>query len=1043
MLTRLLQNHVLANLAFVLILTVGLLTYTHLMPREKDPEINFNWVNITTVYPGAAAIDVEQRVTDNLEAGIENLQDIKFVSSYSRDGISSILVRFKTIDDRIFDRRMADLRTEIQAAQRELPEDAQDPVILEITTSNAFPTASIVVTGEANDDNLRKNARIIKRELERIRGVDRVDASGLLDPELHVDFYPERLAAAGIKPTDLADTVSAWFRDLAAGKVRQGPEEWSIRVSGTDADPAYLADLPILTPQGELRLGALADVATGREKPLDLVYYRGKPAVMMAVMKQSGANTIELVDRLSAYLEQRNRRTADTGIELTLADDQTINTRRAIDTMQRNALMGLGLVLCVTWLFLGSRIALLTTIGIPFTLAGTFWVLHGLGHTLNTNVLLGIVIGLGMLVDDAVVVVESIYFRMARGVDALSAALDSLKEVTTPVITSVLTTMAAFMPLMLLPGILGEFMKVIPMVVTVALAISLLEAFWILPAHVITLGRGTGRSRLANLRRALTHGIRLHYSRWLLKALRRPRLAMLLVLMLMGTAVWAMASGKVFVNFFALESFRLFYVNVEMPPGTALDRTMAVTRKVETAIEQRLQPGEARAVVSYAGRMFTETEPLVGNHLGQIMVSLNEKTDALREVDATVDAMRPVLNDVAGPMRVWLLPIKDGPPTGKPIAIKVRGDDLEELKRARDALSALIADIPGTSDISNDASPGPRELNLRLNDDAVRRTGLDPAMLARTLRLLADGQVVAAMQNDGDELVVRVRAKPRNLVNIDTLLANTVALPGGGEIALSELVQMDTGRGLGSIRHYNFRRAITVEAELDKTQINVVDANARLQAEWQQRRDAFPTVDLDFSGELDDIQESMDAIGVLFLFGIGLIYVMLGTLFRSYFQPLMILMTVPLAFTGVVAGLVITGHPLSLFTLYGIVALAGISVNSAIVLICAANQRLEQGMGLLHATVYAARRRVIPILITALTTIAGLFSLATGLGGKSLLWGPVATAIVWGLAFSTLLTLFVVPILYRLSMVGRHRYTAASSASAAIGQIAGPDRQTP
>ena len=1021
MFARFLQNHVLANLAFVLILTIGLLTYATLMPREKDPEINFNWVNITTAYPGAAAIDVEQRVTDILEEAIERLQDIKFVSSYSRDAISSILVRFETIDERTFDRRMADLRTEIQSAQRELPEDAQDPVILEITTSNAFPTAAIVVTGAANDDNLRRNARVIKRQLERIRGVDRVDASGLLDPELHVDFYPERLAAAGIKPTDLADTVSAWFSDLAAGKVRQGPEEWSIRISGTDADPAYLANLPILTPQGELRLGALADVATGREKPLDLVYYQGKPAVMMSVIKQSGANTIELVNRLNAYLAQRNQRMADTGIQLTLADDQTINTRRAIDTMQRNALMGLTLVLCVTWLFLGARIALLTTIGIPFTLAGTFWVLHGLGQTLNTNVLLGVVIGLGMLVDDAVVVVESIYFRMARGLDALSASLGALREITTPVLTSVLTTMAAFMPLMLLPGILGEFMKVIPMVVTVALAISLLEAFWMLPAHIMAMGRNTGRSRLAKRRQSLTHSIRLRYSRWLLKALRRPRLTMLAVLMLVGAAVWAMASGKVFINFFAMESFRLFYVNVEMPPGTALDRTMATTRKVEAQIRQQLQHGEARAVVSYAGRMFTQTEPLVGDHLGQIMVSLNEKTDALREVDATIDAMRPVLNNVAGPVRVWLLPIKDGPPTGKPISVKVRGDDLAELKRARDAISALIADLPGASDISDDASPGARELNLRLNDDAVRRAGLDPAMLARTLRLLADGQVVASMQNDGDELVVRVRAKPRNLINIDTLLANTVALPDGGEIALSELVRMDTGRGLGSIRHYNFRRAITVEAELDKTQINVVEANARLQAAWERRRNEFPNIDLDFSGELDDIQESMDAIGVLFLFGVGLIYVILGAQFRSYFQPLMILMTVPLAFTGVVAGLVITGHPLSLFTLYGIVALAGISVNSAIVLISAANQRLAQGMNLLHATVYAARRRVIPILITALTTIAGLFSLATGLGGKSLLWGPVATAIVWGLAFSTLLTLFVIPILYRLSMGSSRR----------------------
>jgi multidrug efflux pump subunit AcrB len=308
------------------------------------------------------------------------------------------------------------------------------------------------------------------------------------------------------------------------------------------------------------------------------------------------------------------------------------------------------------------------------------------------------------------------------------------------------------------------------------------------------------------------------------------------------------------------------------------------------------------------------------------------------------------------------------------------------------------------------------ELRLRLDTDAVRRAGLDPARVGRMVRLLADGEVVASMQHEGDELEVRVRARPQSLTDIEALLRESIALDGSGEIALGDLVDQEIDRGLGNIRHYNFRRAITVEAELDKTRQNVVDANGEIARQWAELAARYPTVDLDFSGELDDIQESVDAIAVLFLFGVGLIYLILGTQFRSYFQPLMILVTVPLAFTGVVLGLLITGHPLSLFTLYGVVALAGIAVNSAIVLISAANARLRAGMSVLHATVYAARRRVVPILITAMTTIAGLFSLATGLGGKSLLWGPVATVIVWGLAFSTILTLLVIPTLYRLSM---------------------------
>jgi multidrug efflux pump subunit AcrB len=247
----------------------------------------------------------------------------------------------------------------------------------------------------------------------------------------------------------------------------------------------------------------------------------------------------------------------------------------------------------------------------------------------------------------------------------------------------------------------------------------------------------------------------------------------------------------------------------------------------------------------------------------------------------------------------------------------------------------------------------------------------------------------------------------------------------GQPVALSQLLHAEHGRGRVSIRHYNFRRAVSVEAEIDKELTDELTVNDQIKAAWERRRADYPSIDLDFSGLLDDLNKSLDAMKVLFVLGVGLVYLILGTQFKSYFQPLMILLTIPMAFTGVVLGLKVTDNPLSLFTLYGVVALAGIAVNSAIVLISAANTRLEAGMSVLHATLYAARRRVVPILITSLTTIAGLFSLATGLGGKSLLWGPMATSIVWGLAFSTLLTLFVIPVFFSVFMRLAEKYRLA------------------
>ena len=1019
MLSRFYQNHVLANLTFMLVLVIGFLSYT-LMPREQDPTINFNWIDITTVLPGATAEDVEKRITEVLEKRIRKVSHIKFVSSVSRESISNILVRFEEIEPRLFDKRIADLRREVQDAEDELPDNATTPFVFEITTANAFPVATLAVVGHADDENLRRRAEGTGRDVERIKGVDRILKTALRSPELQINFDPRRLEEAGIKPSDLADTVTSSFRDLAAGSARINDQNWLVRIAGAESDPDYLASLPILGAHEEIPIGALAEVVRAREKASQAVLYNGRPAVMLAVTKKESANTLDLVERINDYVMERNRFGDQTGVELVLVDDQTEITRNALEIMQNNALLGLLLVLLVTWLFLGSRIALLTTIGIPFILAGTFWVLNQSGQTLNVSVLLGVVISLGMLVDDAVVVVESVYYRLQRGVNAMDSVMESIREVFAPVTTAVLTTMAAFLPLMLLPGILGQYMMIIPLVVTIALAISLVEAYWMLPAHVIGARiHFKHASRMHRRRVAALHWIRIKYTRLLVRALRWPRTILLLSALLFLAALGAATGGGVRLDFFAADPIRLFYVSIEMPAGTPLDVTLSKVHQIEQKVRAGSRPGEVRELLSYAGQQFTETTPFFGSHYGQVLVALNPDEESLRGVDEMIASLRPDIERTAGPNKINFLRLSGGPPTSKPIIIKVRGDELGAIRRAVGELKGVMAANPAIRDITDDDSPGQMELVVRVDQDAARRAGIAPSEVTRTMRLLVDGEIVASMQDRGEELEVRVRAKPGEFAAIDQLSGFMLPLPGGGRIALSELTESTSRPSLGNIRHYNFRRTITVEADLDKRLSDTLAANRTIIDAWEQMRDRYPTIDLDFSGELDDIQESIDAILVLFLFGVGLMYMILGTQFGSYVQPFMILATVPMAFTGVVAGLLITDNPLSLFTMYGVVALAGIAVNAAIVLITAANERLGSGMSVLHATLYAARRRVIPILITSMTTIAGLFSLATGLGGHSLMWGPVATAIVWGLVVSTILTLFVVPLLYRITMSSR------------------------
>lgn len=1044
MIKTLIQNHVLANLTFILVLVIGFLSYQSL-PRQQDPTINFNWISVIATLPGASAEDVEKLVTNPLEEAIQSIPDLRFVSSISRENVASLIIRFEDIDERSFDKRIADLRREIDNAKRLLPDDAPDPELIELTTSTAFPTATVAVTGVADDENLRIQAKNIRKDIEQLRGVNRVDALALDDPEIQVIFDPDALENLNLSPDQLADTLRFWYQDVSAGDIDIGTSNWLVRLVGKTAEPEQIGNMPITSVKGEIPLQRLAYVQRAREKSTLEVSINNESAIMLSVLKQDDTNMLDLVDRLNAYIEQSNQLNDATGVQMHLLDDQTIATRSAIQLMQTNALLGLLFVLMVAWLFLGTRIALLTAIGIPFILAATFWVLSAIGQTLNISVLLAVVIVLGMLVDDAVVVVEAIHYRLQRGMQSLQASVEALKEVALPVTTAVLTTMAAFLPLMLLPGILGQFMLVIPLVVTIALALSLVEAFWMLPAHVNAMKVNFSRpSFVQRLRNRMTHWVQVKYSKFLISALRHPLITILIVIMLFFSSIGILGAGLIKVDFFAGDALRLYYINVEMDSSSPLNQTLKKAQEVEKQVRKHLKPNEARSVSSYAGLMFTQTEPLYGERYGQVMVSLNPLKEGGRATAEIIESMRDDVLSVTGAENIAFLELTSGPPTEKPIQVKVRGDRFEDINAAVSDLQAVLENIDGIKDISNNASLGRMELSLIPDYDAINRAGLNPQNVSRILRLLIDGEVVGEIQDQGEKVELRIKAENQAYNDVGDVLDFRIPTPSGEQVALKELVLENRGRSLGSIHHYNFKRTVTLQADLvkyeqpdfwtcqlepaiKKTQkdygqcnLDTVTANKLLKEEWQKIAANHPNISLDFSGQLDDIQESMNAIGQLFLMGIGLMYLILGTQFKSYFQPIMILATVPMAFTGVILGLLITQNPMSLYTLYGVVALSGIAVNAAIVLISAANDRLyKKGMNLTHATIYAARRRVIPIIITSLSTIAGLFSLAIGLGGKSLVWGPVATAIVWGVGFSAILTLVAIPTLYRLSMAGK------------------------
>ncbi len=1020
MLEKFLQHHVLANLTFILVLSMGIISYLSL-PREKDPSINFNWIQISTVLPGASPADVEKRITEPLEEGLARVGDIRFISSSSRESFSSILVRFEEVDERLFDKRMVDLRREVQQIENtRLPAEAESPLILELTSSSAFPTATLVLQGKAYDENLRFYAQALEKEMERLSTIQRVDIIGISDPELIIAVNTEKLTGLGISPSMVAQTVKDQFLDMAAGTINIDDQQWLLRVNGTSSDADYLAALPVQGVEHQVLLGDVAEVYWGQDR-LDLkARFNDQPAVILSVFKKDQVNTLAMIEKLKQFISDKNELSPVTGINITLLDDNTLLTKKALRIMQTNALIGLFMVLLVTWFFLGSRIAFFTTLGIPFTLAGTFWVLHGFGYSLNNAVLLGIVISLGMLVDDAVVVVEGMYTRLKQGMQASQAAILSLREVFAPVTASILTTMAAFLPLMLLPGILGQFMFMIPFVVTVSLAISLIEAYWMLPAHIIASHPDyIYTSRLQYYRNRFTHALQIRYIRALTASLRRPKIILLLLALMFTASYYALFSGKIKVNFFAGEPFPVMYVNLKMPEGTPIDYTLEKVQQLESQIKNRLSREDYRQMASYAGIYFTETEALFGTHFAQILLTLPETMHMpLAEIHQQIHAS---FEQMTGVQHLSILQLEDKPPVSRAISIKVQGAEFDKIQSALNELKQTLENIPEIENITLVDSAGSRELSLTLNQDAVHRTGLSPAQIMRDIRLLVDGEVVTTIQHKGEEVNIRVKGKSFSGQDIESLLLTPIAYYDQQHqqvlsTPLSELVNVDYSMARSHIRHYNLKRVMLVEADIKPDGRNTLQINQLIQQAWKKLRISHPGITLDFSGQLDDIQETLDIMPYLGLMGVGIIYLIIGTQFRSYFQPLFVLATIPLAFTGVIAGLIISNNPLSLYTLYGIVALIGIAVNASIVLISAANDRLKQGMSVNHAIIFAARRRIIPILITSLTTIAGLFSLAAGIAGNSLIWGPLATAIVWGLGFSSLLTLFVIPLLYRTFM---------------------------
>lgn len=1001
----------LVNLVFVLVLVLGGWSYFS-MPRSQYPEVKLNWVAVATIWPGASAGDVERQVTLPLESVLRQVPDIRYVAATSRDHVSALLVRFENLARDDFDRRLQELSRAIQSASGDFPDEARPPQIIELTTSSMFHTAMITVGGDTADGRICALAETVRRDLEALEGVGRVWTYGMRKPEIQVEFDPEAVDRHQASLEGMIDTLARQSREYPAGGLSLDGRNYSVRVQGLGANPDFMAELDVPTVDGgHVALGQLARIGTGMSAPRERVTAAGKPVILLTVMKQEQANTLELIDQINAYVAEKNRQMGYPALHV--ADDQTRSTRQAVRAMELNAVLGLVLVVVIVWLALGRRMALLVSIGVPFALAAMFLILHASGQTMNVSVLLGVAIVLGIPLDDAVVVAEAISLRLSRGVARMEALNQALREVRLPVTASVLATVAAFAPLMLLPGILGKFMFIVPLTVILTLFASLVASLWILPSHVASWHPGEVSSAARDDRRKRwSQRLRQAYGRMLTVAFRSPGwVAGMLVGLVLAVGASLML-GWIKVQWFTSDPLRVFNINVTMAATTGIEDTLKATQAVERRVLARSRPGEVHASLSMAGMQFTPNEPLTGEHLGQVTISLAPATAQARGVEDFVADMRQATEATPGVDHVAFQVLSADLPSLSALNLRLSGDRPSELAAAANGLRTALVTIPGLRDIRDDIVMAKPRITLRLDSTAAARAGVDPFKLAGYVRLHFDGVPVAKVADGEQVLDIVVRARPMDARAIQSWLGKPLRLPDGRQIKAADLFSVEFATAAGQTRRIQYQPSVSFQADIATPGMTLAQAEAQVRSAWQAMHSQYPGVRLDFGGEFDDVRESLAGIARLFVIGLGLMYLLLAMQFRSAWLPLLIMATAPMAFAGAFMGLLVTGQTLSLYTLYGGIALGGVAVNASIMLVAAAEDRRRLGFSATHAAFFAARRRLVPILITSLSIIAGLFSLAMGAAGQSVLWGPLAATLVWGLACATPLTLFATPLLY-------------------------------
>lgn len=1018
------------NTLMVTVLGVGLVSLM-MMRREVFPEFELEIILVSVPYPGASPDEVEEGICQKMEEAVRSIDGIKKMTSIANEGSGSLVLELRA-DVPDVQKILNEIRSEIDRIPS-FPELAEDPEVKQITFRQVAIEVAVIGPDEHNEWELRSVAERIRDELLQLKSVTQANIAGARDYQIDIEIPEATLRKYGLTLQDVARTVRRENLELPGGKLITDSQVLLLRGKNKHLIGSEIEKIPLVTEPGGvvLTVGDIGRVQDDFSDTTMVSEIDGKPALSISVERTAQEDLLEIVEQVREYVKTAN---LPPGYSLKLWKDQSIDVRDRMDLLTRNGLQGLILVFITLTIFLEFRLAFWVALGIPISMFGACIVLYYTGQTLNMLSMFAFLMALGIVVDDAIVVGENIYEHRQMGKSFIIAAIDGAAEVLPSVCASVTTTVIAFMPLLFVSGIMGKFIAVMPIAVIAMLVISLVESIFILPCHlahgkVPQEGSEQGQSE-GFVGRKLNKFIERIYLPVLKAALNYPSSALAVAGALMLLSAGLIMGGFAPFNIFPKTDYRMIEATVEFPDGTPQSITSEATRNIQKVFEeldQDYQKKHGNSLIKLVRRNVgfgTRDESggglggtMEGSHIGKVSVEIVEAEERTLGSEAILDLWRKRVGEVPGVDRLTFGSPSMGP-GGKPIEFKLLADakHLNELEAAVEACKQELATYPGVKDINDDSSPGKWEFQIKIKDKA-RAMGVPLADVAETVRATYYGEEVMRLQRGRHEVKLMVRypeEERRSLMGFDDIRIRT---GDGSERPITELADIDVKRGYSEINRIDQQRSITVSSDLNEKEGNareIVQALKKTGGFMDQLLAQYPGVRVRWEGQQEQTDESVNSLIVGLMIAMASMFALLTVEFRSYVQPLIILGIIPFGIIGAVFGHAVLGMELTLFSLFGLVALTGVVVNDSIVLIDFINHRIADGLPLKAALLDAGQRRFRPVLLTSMTTIVGLAPILKETSFQAQIIIPMAASLIFGLMLATILVLFLIPTYYYL-----------------------------